>query len=156
MQNWQVKGKENFFVGWQALTSGGGAAFLVPLKIGSRIFNYRPPNRILQIFGSGQQDLLAAPAGAARKEWSRKIKRRNKIKGNDFFGNKAVRQNKVLYDNFWKYEGSKIFISNFSPSIPPVAELRRFFQSLAEHLLLTHAKIYEHNTTTNKIFSLHP
>jgi len=40
----------------------------VSLKKGSHIFNYSPPNRILQIFGNGQRGLLAAPAGTARKE----------------------------------------------------------------------------------------
>ncbi len=40
----------------------------VSLKMGSRIIQYRPPNRILQIFGSGKRGLLAAPTGAARKK----------------------------------------------------------------------------------------
>ena len=35
------KSKENFFVGWRALASGGGAASLVPLKKGSsKVYNY--------------------------------------------------------------------------------------------------------------------
>ena len=33
--------EENFFVGWRALASGGGAASLVPFKVGSRkVYNY--------------------------------------------------------------------------------------------------------------------
>jgi hypothetical protein len=54
----------------------------------------------LQILGSGKRGLLAAPAGAASKELCGKIKRRDKIKRGDFFGNEAVRQNEVLYENF--------------------------------------------------------
>ena len=34
----------------------------VSLKKGSRIFNYSPPNRILQIFGSGQRGSPCLPA----------------------------------------------------------------------------------------------
>ena len=30
------KSEENFFVGWRALARGGGAASLVPFKVGSR------------------------------------------------------------------------------------------------------------------------
>ena len=33
--------KENFFVGWRALARGGGAASLVPFKVGSsKVYNY--------------------------------------------------------------------------------------------------------------------
>src|SRR3989344_4911851 len=35
------KSEENFFAGWRALASGGGAASLVPFKVGSReVYNY--------------------------------------------------------------------------------------------------------------------
>ena len=35
------KSEENFFVGWRASARGGGAASLVPLKVGSReVYNY--------------------------------------------------------------------------------------------------------------------
>ena len=35
------KSEENFFVGWRALARGGGAASLVPFKVGSReVYNY--------------------------------------------------------------------------------------------------------------------
>ena len=54
-------------------------------------------------------------------------------------------------ENFWKYEDSKTFISNFSPSIPPVAELRRFSIS-SPNIIINHAKIYEHNTTKNFLY----
>jgi hypothetical protein len=36
-----LKGKENFFAGWRVVASGGGAASLVPFKVGSRkVYNY--------------------------------------------------------------------------------------------------------------------
>jgi len=35
------KSEENFFVGWRVVASGGGAASLVPFKVGSReVYNY--------------------------------------------------------------------------------------------------------------------
>ena len=35
------KCEENFFVGWRVVASGGGAASLVPFKVGSReVYNY--------------------------------------------------------------------------------------------------------------------
>jgi len=35
------KSRENFFVGWRASARGGGAASLVPFKVGSReVYNY--------------------------------------------------------------------------------------------------------------------
>jgi len=72
----------------------------VSLKKGSRIFNYSPPNRILQVFFCGQRSLLAAPCGAARKELSGKIKRRDEIPRRHFFRNEAVRHNEVMDKSF--------------------------------------------------------
>ncbi|MEK7651335.1 MAG: hypothetical protein AAB377_02290, partial [Patescibacteria group bacterium] len=45
----------------------------VPFKIGSRIFKQRAPNWTSRFFGSQSDSLLAAPAGAARKELGGKI-----------------------------------------------------------------------------------
>jgi len=65
------KSKENFFVGWRASTRGGGAASLVPFKVGSReVYNYsRVLHKIkkqktsrLRIKGWG----LDSPPGAER------------------------------------------------------------------------------------------
>lgn len=70
--------------------------------------------------------MLAAPADAARKELGGKIKWRDEIPRNNFFGNEAVR-------------------SNFLRKISRFAGLRRFFIPLAEHLpdgrQVSHAKI---------------
>ena len=45
----------------------------------------------LQIFGAGKRSLLAAPAGAARRKFSQKIKRLDKIVGNNFVQKHGVR-----------------------------------------------------------------
>ena len=40
------KSEENFFVGWRASARGGGAASLVPFKVGSReVYNYSTNER---------------------------------------------------------------------------------------------------------------
>ena len=47
------KSEENFFVGWRALARGGGAASLVPFKIGSRkVYNYSTRKEKSKSFGS--------------------------------------------------------------------------------------------------------
>jgi hypothetical protein len=48
--------------------------------------------------------LLAAPAGAARKELCGKIIRLDKIPRRDFFGNEAVRHNEVMYKNEFLFQ----------------------------------------------------
>jgi len=46
------KSEENFFVGWRASASGGGAASLVPFKIGSReVYNYSICDKTRQLVG---------------------------------------------------------------------------------------------------------
>jgi len=59
--------------------------------------------------GSQSDSLLAAPAGAARKELCGKIKWRDKIPTNSFFGNEAVRHNEVMYKNKFLFQ---IFAQN--------------------------------------------
>jgi len=47
------KSEENFFVGWRASARGGGAASLVPFKIGSRkVYNYSTTKEKSKSFGS--------------------------------------------------------------------------------------------------------
>jgi len=44
------KSEENFFVGWRASASGGGAASLVPFKVGSReVYNYSTSSNFVGI-----------------------------------------------------------------------------------------------------------
>jgi len=67
----------------------------------------------------GSRGLLAAPAGADRKELGGKIKRRGEIPRNNFFGNEAVGHNEVMYKNK--------FLFQFLRKISRFAGLRRFF-----------------------------
>jgi len=69
--------------------------------------------------------LLAAPAGAARKELGGEIKRRGEIPNDSFFGNEAVRHNEVMYKN-------KFLFQFFAQNIPR-SGIEAIFRSLAEH-----------------------
>jgi len=81
--------------------------------------------------------MLAAPAGAARKELCGKIKWRDEIPRRNFFGNKAVRHNEVMYKN-------KFLFQFFAQNIP-LRGIEAIFHSLTEHLpvgrQVSHAKI---------------
>ena len=69
--------------------------------------------------------MLAAPAGAARKELGGKIKRRDEIPRSNFFGNAAVRHNEIMYKN-------KFLFQFFAQNIP-LRGIEAIFNSLAEH-----------------------
>jgi hypothetical protein len=107
------------------LAFGARSAPSVPLKKGSRIFKQRAPNWTSRFFAGGSRGTLAAPAGAARKELGGKIKRRDKIPRNNFFGNEAVRHNEVMYKN-------KFLFQFFAQNIP-LRGIKAIFHSLAEH-----------------------
>ncbi|MBU4455342.1 hypothetical protein KJ586_02415 [Patescibacteria group bacterium] len=70
--------------------------------------------------------MLAAPAGAARKELGGEIKRRDEIPRHNFFGNEAVRHNEVMCKN-------KFLFQFFAQNIP-LRGIEAIFHSLAEHL----------------------
>ena len=73
----------------------------------------------------GNRGLLAAPAGAARKELGGKIKRRGEIPRNNFFRNEAVRHNEVMYKNEFLFQ---FFAQNI-----PLRRIEAIFYFLAEH-----------------------
>jgi hypothetical protein len=98
----------------------------------SRIFKDRAQNRICQIFGSGQRGLLAAPAGAVRKELGGKIIRWDKIPRHNFFGNEAVRHNEVMLKSFEMSWFKKLETNLFAQNIP-LRGIETIFHSLAEH-----------------------
>ncbi len=70
--------------------------------------------------------MLAAPAGAARKELGGKIIWRDEIPRRNFFGNEAVRHNEVMDKN-------KFLFQFFAQNIP-LRGIETIFHSLAEHL----------------------
>ena len=69
--------------------------------------------------------MLAAPAGAARKELGGEIKRRDEIPRNNFFGNETVRHNEVMH--------KKEFLFQFFAQNIPLRGIEAIFNSLAEH-----------------------
>ena len=73
--------------------------------------------------------MLAAPNGAARKELGGKIKRRDEIPRNNFFGNEAVRHNEVMYKNKFLFQ---FFAQNTQPFLGK-SWVETIFYSLAEH-----------------------
>jgi len=106
-----------------------GGASVLSLKMGSRIFKQRAPNWTSRFFAGGSRGSLAAPAGAARKELGGKIKRRNEIPRNNFFGNEAVRHNEVMYKNEFLFQ---FFVQNTQP-FPRKGWVESIFHFLAEH-----------------------
>src|SRR3990167_3334598 len=85
--------RRKFFCGVASVSEWRRGGASVSLKKGSRIFKQRAPNWTSRFFVGGSRGLLAAPNGAARKELGGKIKRRDEIPRNNFFGNEAVRSN---------------------------------------------------------------
>ena len=94
-------------------------------KVGSRIFKQRAPNWTSRFLGSQNDRMLAAPAGAARKELGGKIKRRDEIPRHNFFGNEAVRYCEAMYENKFSFQ---FFAQNI-----PLRGIEAIFHSLAEH-----------------------
>jgi len=67
------KSEENFFVGWRVVASGGGAASLVPFKVGSReVYNYSTKCNFVGIDCSARR-VRRAPQGKIRFCFRRKI-----------------------------------------------------------------------------------
>ena len=67
------KSRENFFVGWRALARGGGAASLVPFKVGSsKVYNYSTKCNLFGIDCSARR-VRRAPQGKIRFCFRRKI-----------------------------------------------------------------------------------
>jgi len=67
------KSEENFFVGWRASARGGGAASLVPFKVGSReVYNYSTKCNLFGIDCSARR-VRRAPQGKIRFCFRRKI-----------------------------------------------------------------------------------
>jgi len=69
----QKKSRENFFAGRRALASGGGAASLVPFKVGSRkVYNYSTKTNF---FGNdcSARRVRRAPQGKIRFCFRRKV-----------------------------------------------------------------------------------
>src|SRR3989338_4605114 len=58
------KSEENFFVGWRASARGGGAASLVPFKVGSReVYNYSTNKELKGFFGGYKRTAQSADQG---------------------------------------------------------------------------------------------
>ena len=67
------KCEENFFAGWRALASGGGAASLVPFKVGSsKVYNYSTKCNLFGIDCSARR-VRRAPQGKIHFCFRRKI-----------------------------------------------------------------------------------
>ncbi len=67
------KSEENFFAGWRVVASGGGAASLVPFKVGSReVYNYSTKTNFVGIDCSARRT-RRAPQGKIRFCFRRKI-----------------------------------------------------------------------------------
>ena len=67
------KCRENFFAGWRALASGGGAASLVPFKVGSsKVYNYSTKTNLFGMDCSARR-VRRAPQGKIRFCFRREI-----------------------------------------------------------------------------------